>query len=81
MIALRLFPHADGMLEGDTDRLVVVDQPVRIGALAHGMESGKPSVGIALELPDGRIALGETSLALFLAAADTLKAVHGDPRT
>jgi hypothetical protein len=46
------------------------------------MESGKPSVCIGVFLPNnGGCVLAETSLALFLTAADALKARFGDPRT
>lgn len=49
---------------------------IRVGALPHGMQSGRTSVAIAVPLPDGRIVLTETSLALFLAAADALRAAY-----
>jgi hypothetical protein len=41
------------------------------------MSSGKPSVSIMFELPDGKIVFAETSLALFLAAAQTFAAKQG----
>lgn len=57
-----------------------VKEPATIGGLAGGMASGKPSVGIHFTLPNGEGVVFETSLALFLAAADALKARFGDPR-
>jgi hypothetical protein len=54
--------------------------PIRITGLTNGMTSRKPSVGIGIQLPNHRLILAETSLALFLAAADMLKAKYGDPR-
>jgi hypothetical protein len=42
------------------------------------MQSGKTSVMIRMNLPDGSVALGETSLALLLAAARAFEAVYGD---
>lgn len=53
---------------------------VSVACLPHGMLSGAPSVTIRLDLPDGTVALAETSLALFLMAADAFVARHGDPR-
>jgi hypothetical protein len=53
---------------------------LQVAALPGGMMSGAPSVSIRIDLPDGRVVLTETSLALFLTAADMLKARHGDPR-
>lgn len=56
------------------------ETPLRITALAGGMMSGAPSVMLRLDLPDGRTVLAQTSLRLFLAAADMLRARYGDPR-
>jgi hypothetical protein len=53
---------------------------LQVAALPGGMMSGAPSVTLRIDLPDGRVVLTETSLALFLTAADMLKARHGDPR-
>jgi hypothetical protein len=82
MPIIRLILDGDGMLEGvDPKRLAHTTEPIAIGALAGGMKSGKPSVAIAMYLPNnGGCVLGETSLALFLATADALKARFGDPR-
>jgi hypothetical protein len=56
-------------------------QPIRVAGLDDGMTSGKPSVAFGIVLPDGRWVFAETSLRLFLTAADVLKARFGDPRT
>lgn len=54
--------------------------PIEVGALAGGMQSGDPSAAFCFRLPDHRVVLVETSLRLFLTAADALKARYGDPR-
>jgi len=60
---------------------------IGVTGLKGGMSSGKPSVMLRFDLPpedgfpQGRVVLAETSLALFLMAADGLKARFGDPRT
>jgi hypothetical protein len=46
-------------------------EDLSIAALAHGMQSGKTSVMIRMNLPDG-------SVALLLAAARASEAVYGD---
>lgn len=51
-----------------------------IGGMPRGTASGKPTVMIGLEIPQGFL-VAETTLALFLTAADSLKAKYGDPRT
>jgi hypothetical protein len=57
------------------------DAKVDLAGLARGMQSGKPSVAFRIDLPeDGHIVIWETSLALFLSAADAFKAKYGDPR-
>lgn len=56
------------------------DAQIEVGALPGGMASGAPSVAFCFSLPDGRVVLAETSLALFLGAGDALKARYGDPR-
>lgn len=81
-------PCIDLILEGDgafadvpPSKLGHTTEPIRIVGLAGGMESGNPSVCIGSFLPhDGGCVIAETSLALFLTAADALKARFGDPR-
>jgi hypothetical protein len=65
---------AEGMLHH-------VTRAISVAGLDHGMSSGKPSVAIRIDLNDGTSVLAETSLALFLTAADGLRAKFGDPRT
>jgi hypothetical protein len=50
--------------------------PIRIAGLAHGMATGAPSVAIGIEIGDDTLVLAETSLALFLNAADMLRAKY-----
>ncbi len=48
--------------------------PIKAVALLRGgMESGKHSVSVRIDFPDGQIAVVETSLELFLAAADAFR--------
>jgi hypothetical protein len=42
-----------------------------------GMASGAASVILRMKLPDGKVLVAETSLALFLSAADVMRAAHG----
>jgi hypothetical protein len=51
-----------------------------VATLPQGTVSGKPTVTVRVELPDGTVVLAETTLSLFLSAADAFKARHGDPR-
>lgn len=61
-------------------KVVHTQSPIGVTGLAGGMQSGAPSVALRVDLPDGTAVIAETSLALFLTAADALKAKYGDPR-
>jgi hypothetical protein len=81
MPILDLRVDGEGMLNDvPFDKIINIETEVRVGGLVNGMDSGKPSVGISAMLPDGRAVLIQTSLSLFLMAADVLKAHYGDPR-
>ena len=60
-------------------KLIHVTQAIGISGIPNGMQSGAPSVAIRLDLQDGRVVLVETSLKLFLMAANGLRARFGDP--
>lgn len=52
-----------------------------VGGMPKGTEAGKPVVMIGLEDPEtGGFIVAQTTLALFLTAADGLRAKYGDPR-
>ena len=61
-------------------QFVSVKDTIGVACLPHGMLSGKPAVAFRLDLEDGTTVVAETSLALFLTAADAYKAKYGDPR-
>lgn len=48
--------------------------PIRVAVLEGGLTSGRPSVAIRLDLPDGQTVVAETSARLFCTAA---KAIMG----
>lgn len=50
------------------------NSPIQFAALPGGMASGKTSVTIRIDLPDGRVLLTETSLALLGTAARAIEA-------
>lgn len=78
---LEVNPHSDGVWPDlDPAKIRHTTGPIFVAGLAAGMKSGAPSVAIRISLPDGTTVLAETSLSLFLTAADALRAAHGDPR-
>lgn len=52
--------------------------PIKAVVLDGGMVSGRPSVAIRLELPDGQTVIAETSARLFCAAARAIQARYPD---
>jgi uncharacterized protein (UPF0371 family) len=52
--------------------------PIEVVVVDGGIASGKPSVALRLELPDGRAIIAETSAALFCAAARVIMARYPD---
>lgn len=81
--SLTIFPDAEigGMLADVPNRDSLTEcRDMAVGGLSAGTDSGRPSVIIRMTTPNGNVMVGETTLALFLTAADGLKARHGDPR-
>lgn len=56
---------------------VLMATNVEIAALSGGMQSGKPSVMLRLDLPGGKTALAEVSMRLFLTTNEIIKARYG----
>lgn len=50
------------------------DRAIEMAYTPEGMVSRLPSIAIRIDLPDGNTVIAETSLALFLAAADAFRA-------
>lgn len=86
MIAMTINLEGDGAWEDlaqrpdDVIHLSNDAPPIQVAGLAGGMQSGKPSVAIRIDLPDGKVVVAETSLALFLGAASALHTRFGGGR-
>lgn len=80
MAAINIIPNGDGSFPHMAGKVVHEVEHLSITGLSGGMASGRPSVAIIIELPDGSFVFAQTSLRLLLTAADALKAAHGDPR-
>lgn len=55
------------------DKCKVLGTVTRIGRLPRGTTSGKSTVSIVIEMPDGTTVMGQTTLALFANAALALQ--------
>jgi hypothetical protein len=82
MEALRIIPDLErhGIRDEPYNVVEYDNGPIIIGGMSKGTENGKPVVMIAIDTDDGDVMVIQTTLALFLSAADALKAYHGDPR-
>jgi hypothetical protein len=84
MPILRIHLNGDGVwpdlpqlaLDGKLLQAMGSDAPaIEMALLRGGMVSGAPSVTFRINLPDGRVVLTETSLAVLGIAADHMRAV------
>jgi hypothetical protein len=80
MPAMKIHMNADGCWPDLPPRPDEPTEDVEVACMPHGMQSGAPSVFIRINEPDGRVTIAQTSLALFLQAADAFRARYGDPR-
>lgn len=78
MTPLRIILDCTAQPSIDLSRPVLEARIGVVGAMPGGMQSGKPSVAIVAELPDGTQVFSETSLELFLAAAAAFRARYVD---
>lgn len=75
MNIIKVILEGDGCWEDLADKIKsdkviwLREGTISIAALSKGMKSGKPSVSIRIDLPDGRTLVAETSMRLFLSAA------------
>lgn len=53
-------------------------KPITVAVLSDGMTSGRPSIAMRFELPDGQTVVAETSARLFVLAARAIMAKYPD---
>lgn len=54
--------------------LWLTDTPLEVACLAHGTEGGHPTVALRIDLDDEQSVVIETTMRLFLFAADAMRA-------
>lgn len=81
MESLNIIPDLEvkGFRDGEY-KVIEHKGEVSIGGMAQGTAQGKPVVMIGLDMEEDGVVVVQTTLALFLSAADALKARYGDPR-
>ncbi len=82
MSSLDIHIEGDGvwgdLLERNKEDIIHITEHMAVAALSSGMTSGRPSVAIRFDLPDGKVVIAETSMRLFLGAADMFRARYGN---
>lgn len=82
MESLQIVPDLEQQGFRDEPYAVVMYQgPVVVGGMNQATVEGNPAVMVGINTDDGAILVIQTTLALFLTAADALKAKYGDPRS
>lgn len=82
-------PEIDLHLDGDgawkdlehapPGTVIRAGEKIGMAGLAGGMASGRASVALRIDLPDGRVVFTETSLRTLFSAMTALVAHHGEP--
>lgn len=52
--------------------------PISVAVLDGGLKSGRPSIAIRIDLPDGRCVVAETTARLFCSAARAIMGKYPD---
>lgn len=62
------------------DKLIhLPDGAWNIAVIPGGMASGRPSIALRLDLPDGKVVVTETSLQAWVAATAAMRARYPEP--
>lgn len=61
-----------------TGEVVYANKEMKVMVLSDGTASGRPSVMIRFDLPDGRIVVGETTARLFCSAGRMITSRYPD---
>lgn len=81
MESISIIPDLEVQGFQDTDYEVTEYKgPLIIGGMGEATAAGNPVVMIALEIGENEYLVKQTTLSLFLGAADALKTKYGDPR-
>lgn len=73
MINVKILPNVEGGfddLKDKRDKVLHLSEPrLTIGRLPRGMESGRSSVVLRIDLPNGTVIIAETTMRIFQSAA------------
>lgn len=81
MIPMHIILREPAWPELDKEKIIHLGEgapPVQVAVLDKGLQSGRPSVAIRIDLPDGRTVIAETTARLFCTAARAIMAKYPD---
>jgi hypothetical protein len=82
MIAMNINLNGDNAWSDIRDKEIIHlangSPPIGVAVLNSGLASGRPSVAIRIDLPDGRTVVAETTARLFCGAARAIMAKYPD---
>jgi hypothetical protein len=83
MISMNIIMQGDNCWPDLADDKVVIhlgegSKPIQVAVLDGGLKSGRPSVAIRTDLPDGTVVIAETTARLFVTAARAVLAKYPD---
>ncbi len=82
MIAMNIILDGDNawpdLRDKDVIHLANGAPPIQVAILNAGMRSGRPSVAIRIDLPDGRVVVAETTARLFAMAGRAIQVKYPD---
>jgi hypothetical protein len=82
MESIRIIPDLEQQGFADSPYEVTpINGELIIGGLGNATAEGRPSVMLGIKVGEKEYLAKQTTLSLFLSAADALKAKYGDPRT
>jgi hypothetical protein len=76
-LPMNFYDKTEPVLPHLKDKTIVhVEAPMEMAILEGGMVSGSPSVMLAVPMPDGTVAIAQTSAKLFCTAARAIQAKY-----
>jgi hypothetical protein len=78
-LSIRFHPDPQELIFPEVEEGQGVEASIaEVVCIANGMQGGRPSVALKLELPDGKIGVALTSARLFCTFARMMQAKHPD---
>lgn len=77
MTSLQIHLDGDGAWPDMVPEKTIKGNLIGVAALKAGMQTGRASVSFRVELPDGQLVFCETSMRLFLNAANVFRVKYG----